>query len=156
MLNTYLRPSGGYVTLSEVRRQFDLTARAVRFYEDIGLIESNRDRRNCRRYDWRARSRLELIAQFRRAGLPLETIREILSHQDEPDCASYVECAIDKLTDRIQALDEERRRAELVLKALTADRQARPASRVDSLAANRFDRNIDTQPFNEPAGREAR
>ena len=65
--------------LSNAMRIFGLTARALRFYEEKGLIEAHRDRLNCRYYDATARNRLEWIARLRREGLTLARF-PVLSH----------------------------------------------------------------------------
>ena len=69
MLNSPRLPMATYRSMAEVSQQFGLTARAIRHYESLGLISTVRDRQNYRRFDSRARTRLQLIADFRRAGL---------------------------------------------------------------------------------------
>ena len=64
--------------MGEVTALFGLTPRTVRFYEERGLITTTRDHRNGRRFDAHARENLRLIAQLRRAGLPLAEIRILL------------------------------------------------------------------------------
>jgi DNA-binding transcriptional MerR regulator len=55
-----------------------LTPRAVRYYEERGLITPHRDGQNRRRFDTSAREALQLIARFRASGLGIRDIREIL------------------------------------------------------------------------------
>jgi len=66
-------------TLSVVARTFGLTARALRYYEQIGLIEADRDPLNRRIFGPVARARLEVICPLSRAGVPLEVVSGILS-----------------------------------------------------------------------------
>jgi DNA-binding transcriptional MerR regulator len=63
-------------------RLFGLTARAIRFYEEKGLIEARRDERNHRYFDDKARRRLALITELRAAGLSLADIREVLAAEE--------------------------------------------------------------------------
>ena len=70
------------IPLGEVMRRLDLTARAIRYYEELGLVQAGRDQLNRRRYDEDALARLGAIAEFRRAGLSLDDIAAILSRQD--------------------------------------------------------------------------
>jgi len=69
-------------SLGELCESLRLTPRAIRYYEERGLIESSRDGRNRRRYDARARWRLQLIAILRRALLPLPQVELILECED--------------------------------------------------------------------------
>ncbi|MGB0957676.1 MAG: MerR family transcriptional regulator, partial [Litorivicinus sp.] len=64
-------------SINELAEQFDITARAIRFYEDKGLISP--DRAGSRRvYTRRDRGRLQLILRGKRLGFSLEEIREYL------------------------------------------------------------------------------
>lgn len=77
--------------LASAMRLYGLTARALRFYEERGLIEARRDRLNARFYDPDARRRLDWIVPLRQAGVSLEDIREVLRAEEEDgrgqDCA---------------------------------------------------------------------
>ena len=64
-------------SISELAQEFALTTRAIRFYEDEGLIAPTREGRN-RIYGTRERTRLKLILRGKRLGLSLSEIREIL------------------------------------------------------------------------------
>ena len=64
-------------SISELAQEFALTTRAIRFYEDEGLIAPTREGRN-RVYSSRERTRLKLILRGKRLGLSLSEIREIL------------------------------------------------------------------------------
>ena len=68
-------------SISELAQEFALTTRAIRFYEDEGLIAPTRDGRN-RVYGARERTRLKLILRGKRLGLSLSEIREILDLYD--------------------------------------------------------------------------
>lgn len=110
----------GLATITELGQLFGLSARAIRFYEERGLVEARRDRLNRRRYDRRARTRLQVIAQFRRAGLALDDIEEILTLQDRSeDLADHVARAIEKLNTRLAAIEQEKSEVEAVMAVLT-------------------------------------
>ncbi len=64
-------------TISELAREFGVTPRALRFYEDKDLLHPKRDGMN-RVYSHRDRGRLQLILQGKRVGFSLGEIREIL------------------------------------------------------------------------------
>jgi len=64
-------------TIGELAREFGLTTRAIRFYEDCGLLLPTRAGRN-RVYSARDRARLRLTARGRRLGLRLAEIKELV------------------------------------------------------------------------------
>ena len=64
-------------TISELAREFGVTPRALRFYEDKDMLHPARDGM-MRLYSNRDRARLTIIVRLKRLGLPLADIREIL------------------------------------------------------------------------------
>ena len=73
--------SGATFTISDLSKEFALTTRTIRFYEDEGLLQPTRAGRN-RIYGARERTRLKLILRGKRLGLSLSEIREILDLYD--------------------------------------------------------------------------
>ena len=69
-------PARATFTISDLAREFALTTRAIRFYEDCGLLAPKRDKRS-RVYGARARVRLNLIRRGTRLGLALAEIGEL-------------------------------------------------------------------------------
>jgi DNA-binding transcriptional MerR regulator len=65
-------------TIGHVAELFGLTHRAIRFYEERGLISPRRDARNRRIFDETARRRLQLITALRRSHLSLPEIEDVL------------------------------------------------------------------------------
>lgn len=73
-------------TITDLAREFDLTTRAMRFYEDMGLLQPERTGpagRN-RIYSARDRTRLKLTLRAKRLGLSLTEAREIIDLYDSP------------------------------------------------------------------------
>ncbi len=64
-------------SISELAREFDVTPRAIRFYEDQGLLAPRRDGQR-RIYTLRDRTRLKLTLRGKRLGLSLSEIRELI------------------------------------------------------------------------------
>jgi len=64
-------------SISELAREFDVTPRAIRFYEDQGLLSPRRDGQR-RIYTPRDRTRLKLTLRGKRLGLTLAEIRELI------------------------------------------------------------------------------
>jgi len=73
-------------TISDLAQEFDLTTRAIRFYEDIGLLQPQRvgPAGRSRVYSARDRTRLKLTLRAKRLGLSLTEAREILDMYDSP------------------------------------------------------------------------
>ena len=65
-------------TISELSKEFGITTRTIRYYEDQGLITPGRNGRQ-RVYLPRDRARLKLILRGKRLGLPLRDIGEIIN-----------------------------------------------------------------------------
>ena len=76
-----MSPAPTTFSISELAKEFALTTRAIRFYEDEGLLSPTRNGRN-RIYGARERTRLKLILRGKRLGLALSEIREILDLYD--------------------------------------------------------------------------
>ena len=71
-------------TIRQLTKEFGVTARTLRFYEDEGLIAPER-RGQTRIYSTRDRARIILILRGRRVGFALAEIREILDLYDVRD-----------------------------------------------------------------------
>lgn len=70
-------------TISELAREFDLTTRAIRFYEDCGLLAPQRSGRK-RIYSARDRTRLKLTLRGKRLGLTLAEVKELVDMYESP------------------------------------------------------------------------
>lgn len=64
-------------TITELRREYGVSARTLRFYEDKGLLSPERDGQT-RLYSYRDRARLQLILRGKRVGFSLAEIKELL------------------------------------------------------------------------------
>src|ERR671937_1378027 len=64
-------------SISELAREFDVTPRAIRFYESEGLLSPRRDGQR-RIYTPRDRTRLKLTLRGKRLGLTLSEIKELI------------------------------------------------------------------------------
>jgi DNA-binding transcriptional MerR regulator len=75
--------AGTTYTIGELAREFDLTTRAIRFYEDCGLLQPQRKGRN-RVYTPRDRTRLKLTLRGKRLGLTLSEVKELVDMYESP------------------------------------------------------------------------
>lgn len=73
-------------SISDLAKEFDLTTRAMRFYEDMGLLQPERSGPGGRNrvYSARDRTRLKLTLRAKRLGLSLTEAREIIDMYDSP------------------------------------------------------------------------
>ena len=73
-------------SISDLAREFDLTTRAIRFYEDLGLLQPERTGPGGRNrvYSGRDRTRLKLTLRAKRLGLSLTEARDIIEMYDSP------------------------------------------------------------------------
>ena len=73
-------------SISDLAREFDLTTRAIRFYEDLGLLQPERSGPGGRNrvYSGRDRTRLKLTLRAKRLGLSLTEAKEIIDMYDSP------------------------------------------------------------------------
>jgi DNA-binding transcriptional MerR regulator len=70
-------------TISELSREFDVTPRTIRFYEDQGIVSPAREGRN-RVFGPRDRTRLKLALRGKRLGLQLSEILTLIDMYDGP------------------------------------------------------------------------
>ena len=73
-------------TISDLAKEFDLTTRAIRFYEDMGLLSPQREGvgGRSRVYSPRDRTRLKLTLRAKRLGLSLTEAKDIIDLYDSP------------------------------------------------------------------------
>jgi DNA-binding transcriptional MerR regulator len=73
-------------SISDLAKEFDLTTRAIRFYEDMGLLEPERSGPGGRNrvYSSRDRTRLKLTLRAKRLGLSLVEAKELIDMYDSP------------------------------------------------------------------------
>ena len=94
-------------TISDLAKEFDLTTRAMRFYEDMGLLQPQREGSGGRNrvYTARDRTRLKLTLRAKRLGLSLVEAKEIIDSYDSPrDTAPQLRKFLSVLTDHRKKL----------------------------------------------------
>ena len=73
-------------SISDLAHEFELTPRAMRFYEDMGLLQPERSGPGgrVRVYSSRDRTRLRLTLRAKRLGLSLTEAKELIDMYDSP------------------------------------------------------------------------
>lgn len=105
-------------TIAQMADDFDVTHRALRHYEHLGLLSPERDGQR-RIYHRRERTRLALILRGRRLGFPLEEVATILDmYDDQPGEAGQLTYLLSQIDDRRTDLERRRRDVEDSLREL--------------------------------------
>jgi DNA-binding transcriptional MerR regulator len=105
-------------TIRQLCVEFSCTPRALRFYEDKGLLSPARQGLN-RVYSYRDRARLQLILRGKSVGLALAEIREILEAYDKGDgLVKQNALALKKFRARMVALEQQREDIDHALEVL--------------------------------------
>src|SRR4051812_33055079 len=107
-MSTDLRRLPRTYTIRQLCIEFGCTSRALRFYEDKGLLSPGRDGQN-RVYSHKDRGRLQLILRGKRVGLSLADIREILDLYEVGDGGAQQDAkSLRKFREKVVALENQR------------------------------------------------
>ncbi len=95
-------------SISQLCREFDVTPRTLRFYEQKGLLSPAR-RGWTRIFNYRDRARLQLILRGKRVGFSLDEIKELLELYNLRDGGlTQLSVASVKMRERLEALKKQR------------------------------------------------
>lgn len=105
--------------IADLAKEFGTTLRALRFYEQHGLVTPRRDG-NRRFYSENDRRRLKLITFARRVDLSLAEIKELLDRYDqEADNSVPIQTILEKLTEHLQVLHDQREHIDWAISRLS-------------------------------------
>jgi|SRR5271170_3579669 len=110
-------------TITQLAREFDVTPRAIRFYEDQGLLSPAREGANghVRVYTQRDRTRLKLTLRGKRLGLSLAEIRELVDMYESPkDTAAQLTRFLAVMGRHRQSLEQQREDIEVALSEISS------------------------------------
>ena len=106
-------------TISELAKEFEVTTRTIRYYEDQGLISPKREGLN-RVFSQRDRVRLKLALRGKRLGFSLSEIRELFELYDvSRDERRQLEEFLGRLERRRLLLEQQREDIEVMLNEIT-------------------------------------
>jgi DNA-binding transcriptional MerR regulator len=110
-------------TITELAREFDITPRAIRFYEDQGLISPSREGAGGRTrvYGARDRTRLKLTLRGKRLGLTLSEIKDLVDMYESPqDSSAQLNRFLTVLSRHRESLEQQREDIEVTLAEIAA------------------------------------
>ena len=113
-----MTPDAAAYSISDLAQEFNLTTRAIRFYEDEGLLQPGRSGRR-RVYGTRDRVRLKLIVRGKRLGFSLSEVRDIIEMYDlDSGEAGQLRYFLEQIQQRRAALEQQRHDIDLTLEEL--------------------------------------
>ena len=110
-------------TITELAREFDITPRAIRFYEDQGLLTPKREGTGGRTrvYSARERTRLKLTLRGKRLGLTLSEIKSLVDMYESPkDSAAQLNRFLLVLARHREMLEQQREDLDVTLAEIEA------------------------------------
>jgi DNA-binding transcriptional MerR regulator len=108
-------------TIGDLAREFGVTLRTLRFYEDRGLLSPRREG-TARIYDARDRDRLSVILKGKQLGFTLTEIRAMLAEDRVADGVANLTLSLDQIEDQITHLEQQKTEIEQALAELKARR----------------------------------
>ncbi|MBC7192557.1 MerR family DNA-binding transcriptional regulator [Marinobacter sp.] len=94
-------------SISELSREFDITTRTIRFYEEADMLQPERQGQ-ARVYSDRDRIKLKLILRGKRLGFSLAESRELIEMYDPAsDNRHQLEALLGKIRERREALERQ-------------------------------------------------
>src|SRR5215217_611525 len=110
-------------TIGDLAREFGVTLRTLRFYEDRGLLSPRRDG-TARIYDARDRARLAVILKGKQLGFTLTEIRAMVAEERGETPAANLKLSLDQVDDQIAHLEQQKTDIEQALEELRAHRDS--------------------------------
>ena len=115
-------------TIGDLAREFGVTLRTLRFYEDRGLLSPRRDG-TARIYDARDRDRLSVILKGKQLGFTLTEIRAMVAEERSGNGpALNLKLSLEQVEDQIRHLEQQKGEIEEALAELKARRAGMAAA----------------------------
>ena len=114
VLTPYVIPKASEFTIGELAREFDVTLRALRFYENKGLVTPRR-KGNVRIYSRGDRSRLAAILAGKKFGFTLSEIRAMIAAEGEARDGESLKLTAEKCLEQIHLLEKQKRNIKAAL-----------------------------------------
>lgn len=117
------KDEGRRFSISELAREFDITTRSIRFYEDLGLLNPAREGQT-RIYSKQDRVRLKLTLRGKRLGFSLAEIRELFDLYDaDKSSRTQLQTMLGLVEEKRETLQQQMEDIRMVLLELDAAEQ---------------------------------
>ncbi|MCO4170587.1 MerR family DNA-binding transcriptional regulator [Aeromonas veronii] len=117
------KDEGRRFSISELAREFDITTRSIRFYEDQGLLNPAREGQT-RIYSKQDRVRLKLTLRGKRLGFSLAEIRELFDLYDaDKSSRTQLQTMLGLVEEKQETLQQQMEDIRMVLLELDAAEQ---------------------------------
>ncbi len=101
-------PSGESLTIGQVAKRAGINAKAIRYYEDIGVLPRPvRSDNQYRRYNQTDLNRLILLRRIRFLGVPLSSAQSLLSSVSDARCIEVQQELLGLVRQRLMVIDQE-------------------------------------------------
>ncbi|HLJ72619.1 MAG TPA: MerR family transcriptional regulator [Roseiarcus sp.] len=118
--------TGEEATIGEVAREFAVSLRTLRFYEDRGLLQPRRQGAS-RLYNAADRRRLRIILKGKQLGFTLTEIRALIGAERDGEAEIEERLNAEQIADQLGHLERQRGEIDAAIARLRAAQQRRSA-----------------------------
>ncbi|MEM0203039.1 MAG: MerR family DNA-binding transcriptional regulator [Archaeoglobaceae archaeon] len=110
-------------TISELAREFEISTRTIRYYEELGLLSPQRSSGNQRIFTKKDRVRLKLILRGKRLGFSLSEIKEMIEMYDVAGESEQIKLTLKYGEKKLKEIEEKIKELEMLKEDLLAIRE---------------------------------
>lgn len=107
-------------TISELAKEFEISTRTIRYYEELGLLSPQRSSGNQRIFTRKDRARLKLILRGRRLGFSLSEIKEMVEMYDVAGESEQIKLTLKYGEKKLKEIEEKIKELEMLKEDLLA------------------------------------
>ncbi|TDA29467.1 MAG: MerR family transcriptional regulator [Archaeoglobi archaeon] len=107
-------------TISELAKEFEISTRTIRYYEELGLLSPKRTSGNQRIFTKRDRARLKLILRGKRLGFSLLEIKEMIEMYDVAGETEQIKLTLKYGEKKLKEIEERIKELEMLRKDMLA------------------------------------
>lgn len=94
------------MTINEIAKELNLTKRAIKYYEEQGLLHVSKDSNGYRNYSEQDMETLRMISVYRKLGISISDIKNLLKKEDTKILLEILESKESELQERITEYEE--------------------------------------------------
>ncbi|MFN3383898.1 MAG: MerR family transcriptional regulator, partial [Archaeoglobaceae archaeon] len=110
-------------TISELAKEFEISTRTIRYYEELGLLSPQRTSGNQRIFTRKDRARLKLILRGKRLGFSLSEIKEMIEMYDIAGESEQIKLTLKYGEKKLKEIEEKIKELEMLKEDLLAIRE---------------------------------